>query len=74
MEKEKSSKYGEPVYSITVPRGKYYFIVFTNGAEQTADLALGVTDNQGYYYNSSLGKGNSNQYRCSSYKYDPATS
>ena len=74
MEKEKSNKYGEPVYSITVPRGKYNFIIFTNGAEQTADLALGVTDNQGYYYNSSLGKGNSNQYRCSSYKYDPATS
>ena len=74
MKEEKSNKYGEPVYSITLPRAKYNFIIFTNGSEQTVDLALGVTENQGFYYNSSLGKDSSGKYRCTSYKYDPATS
>ena len=38
------------IWKISVPTGKYNYIIFNNGSSsQTIDLALGVTKNQGYY-------------------------
>lgn len=35
-------------WTITLPTGKYNYIIFNAGSNQTYDLALGVTKNQGY--------------------------
>ena len=44
---------GQDIYKVTVPIGRYNFIIFDNGdpdnPQQTVNLALGVTRNQGYY-------------------------
>ena len=40
---------GKDVYKISVPLGKYSYIIFTDGSSQTVNLALGITKNQGYY-------------------------
>lgn len=38
-------------WSISLPTGKYNYIIFTDGTRQTNDLALGITKNQGYTTN-----------------------
>ena len=35
-------------WTISVPIGKYSYIIFNSGSNQTYDLALGVSRNQGY--------------------------
>ena len=44
---------GQEIYKVTVPIGRYNFIIFNDGkkdgAAQTINLALGITRNQGYY-------------------------
>lgn len=70
-----TNEYGEKRYSITVPIGKYCFIIFNNydpktmsSTQQTIDLPLGVTPNQGFYYSSKLGKDSQGRFRCLFYK------
>ena len=41
--------YGEKIYKFTVERGKYNYIIFTDGTNQTIDLPLGIAQNVGYY-------------------------
>lgn len=66
----KTNDYGEKIYKITVPTAKYNFIIFTNNSgQQTVDLPLGITKNQGFYYDSGLGTDSRGYYRCSSYVY-----
>lgn len=65
-----TNSYGEKIYKITLPTASYHFIIFTdNAGQQTVDLPLGVTKNQGYYYDSKLGKDGQGHYRCSYYVY-----
>ena len=35
-------------WTVTVPTGMYNYIIFSSGSNQTYDLALGITKNQGY--------------------------
>lgn len=70
MDYVSTNTYGEKIYKITVPSAKYNFIIFTNNSgAQTIDLPLGVTKNQGFYYDANLGKDSRGYYRCSSYVY-----
>ena len=70
MEYVTTNKYGEKIYKITLPTAKYNFIIFTNNSgAQTVDLPLGITRNQGFYYNSTLGKDGQGHLKCSSYTY-----
>lgn len=65
-----TNTYGEKIYKLTVPTAKYNFIIFTNNAgQQTVDLPLGITKNQGFYYDSKLGQDSRGYLRCSSYTY-----
>ena len=64
--------YGEIIYRYSVPISKYNYVVFNNGSKsgpQTIDLPLGAVNNQGYYYDSALGKDGS-KYKCSYYVCD----
>lgn len=70
-----TNEHGEDRYYITVPTGKYCFVVFNNynpdtkkSTEQTIDLPLGVTKNQGFYYSSDLGKDSQSRLRCLFYE------
>ena len=70
MDYVSTNTYGEKIYKITVPTAKYNFIIFTNNSgEQTVDLPLGVTKNQGFYYDSNLGMDSQGHLKCSSYVY-----
>ncbi len=53
------------IWSITIPNGKYNFIIFSdgNGGHQTYDLALGITGNQGYKTSGSGSKVNGVPYQ-----------
>lgn len=58
---------GQKVYRVSVPTGKYSYIIFSNGggSGQTVDLALGITKNQGFYTDGLyMGK-----YKCKNYVY-----
>lgn len=64
-----TNNYGEKIYKYSVPTSKYIFVIFNNGSSsQTIDLPLGSVKNQGYYYDSGLGR-DSGKYRCLYYKY-----
>lgn len=66
-----TNSYGEKIYKITLPSATYNFIIFTNNSgQQTVDLPLGITKNQGYYYDSKLGKDNRGYLKCSYYIYE----
>ncbi len=70
MKEFTTNKYGEKIYKLTVPAGKYNFVIFSNGSgKQTVDLPLGITRDQGYYYDSALGTDSRGYYRCSYYTY-----
>ena len=42
------TKVSGSLYKISVPIGKYNYIIFNSGSNQTNDLALGITKGQGY--------------------------
>ena len=63
------NSYGESIYKLTIPAAKYNYVIFTNNSQQTVDLPLGVTRDQGYYYDANLGKDSRDYYRCSYYTY-----
>ena len=58
---------GQKVYRVSVPTGKYSYIIFSNGSSdgQTVDLALDTTKNRGYYTDG-LYRG---KYKCKTYVY-----
>lgn len=61
------TKVNNSVWKITVPTGKYNFIIFNNGSSgQTIDLALGVTKNRGYFPTSDQYNG---KYKAKAYEY-----
>ena len=45
------TKVSGSTWKISVPTGKYSYIIFNSGSSQTIDLALGATKNQGYKTN-----------------------
>ena len=53
------------VWKVTVPTGKYSYIIFNNGSSQTIDLALGAGKNLGYYTDGQV----NGKYKGRPYKY-----
>ncbi len=41
--------YGQGIYKFEIERGKYNYVIFTNGSEQSVDAPLFDINNRGYY-------------------------
>ncbi len=61
----KTNSYGEDIYSISFSYDDYQSIIFTNGSEQTVDIALTGENNIGYYISGSSG----GKLTCTAYTY-----
>ena len=61
----KTNSYGEKIYSITFNYSDYQNIIFTNGSQQTVDIALTGEKNVGYYISGESG----GKLTCKTYTY-----
>ena len=61
----KTNKYNEQIYSITFNYSDYQNIIFTNGSQQTVDIALTGEKNIGYYISGESG----GKLTCKTYTY-----